>query len=567
MPDDVVAAPEAAKAAKTAEPGMAQKWKAASGRWAKEAKLAYLSNPTARRDFRVQFRGNRSAPLFALLLVVLTVITLFVYWQATKGGLTPEGIQGSLLIFCAIIFMILGSSIILITPALAAASILSEKQRRSLDLVFSSPIKPSTYLLGKLMASYRYVWVFMALSLPFTAISVIMGGGTWWNVVECYFLLSLHGLLFTSIGLYFASVLQKTLTALFYTYLTVIGYITLLAVVGKPVASNGAFAPFSGGEQNPLGSLVPLYVQFASGTYTNILGVAVPNFLIAAGLTFGAVRFIIRAAGGFLSPLSDKARRGLRIESGLILAGISAAAGASASAQTLQGVPATMAALLPVAPLFIFMPFLACYGSDGERRQVHARLFAIRDIFGNSVAGALPYVYSLLAISGGAFFAGEAAVSHAVTPETLLSILYGFGLWTFGWATARFASSFNLGMSASRTLQFLTIAGVVGLPLPLFLLAGRDIGNPEVIHSTWKWFLLSPLVGQFDSVTALVLAAGLFVSGLGLAFWSEGNYRRRVEAKKLAKMAGESVSVPTVEYPVLLADKRSVEVQHLTQGV
>jgi hypothetical protein len=535
---------------------MAMKWKAASLRWASEVKLAYLSNPAAKRDFRVQFRGNRSWPLFGGLIGVMAVVALYLFWTITIKGQTPAEIQEDLLYFCAIIFAILGLAVSLISPALAAASVSAEKQSRSLDLVFSSPIKPSSYLIGKIAASYRLIWVFMALSLPFTAISTMMGGGTWWNVLESYFLLSLHGLLFAAVGVYFASLVQKTITAMFYTYVTVGAYLAAMATIGFPYWTMHQMpTPFAGGLQNPLTSLVPFFVEYASGTYFTVLGVAVPNILIATGITGVAVKLIVDCAGALLSPLRDRERSVLRVKMAGVLAAVSACAGYATIDPAVSAWHApSLGLLLPTIPLLIVLPYLACYGSDGERRQVHAKLFSIRDLFGRSVAGALPYLYSLLVASGLGSFVGRLVAHQGIGQSSWISLLYSFAFWTFAWATARFASSFNNGVKTSRALQFLTLAGVIGVPLPVFVAYSATFVDPILTHNFWKWFILAPFIGQYEAAPALLLSIGIFISGVGLSLWSEGNYRRRRDKKKLEQMAGESVLSPTANLNVTPSD-------------
>jgi hypothetical protein len=532
-------------------PTMAQKWKTASARWAKEANLAYLSNPTARRDFQVQFRCNRTVPFFALIVLVLGGISLYLYWSISQQALQPEMIQEKLLLFCEIIFAIVGFSVSLITPVMAAASLIAEKQKKSLDLVVSSPVNLKSYLIGKLLVSYRFVWVFMALSLPFTAMSVLLGGGTWWNIVEVYLLLSLQGLLFTTIGIYFAALVEKAVTAIFYTYLALAGYLTgvgILAVFAIRQLGLDGFAPFQGGPLSFFPSLFPGTVMLAAGTTTAIFGVAVPNFLLAAGLTVGAVNFLLSCASGLISPMHQRKRTKLRIESSLSVAFLAGALGYAASLQQ-QSPPSLevfsgdlfFATLFPLAPLLIFTPFLACYGSDSERRQSHNKRFVFRDMFGNSVAGALPYIYSLIALTsvsaatGFAAAEGFRALQWAAGPF-LSTVVYAFGLATFIWSTARLSSSFGNGVKSSRSLQILSLAGILAIPLPfLVLLSQRANGDPKLLQAVWQWYALSPLIGKSTPLETAAHGIFLLCLALGIASWSEKNYVRRRQVKTIAQ--------------------------------
>ena len=148
--------------------------------WLASLKRTYIGNATATRDMRVQLRGGRAAIFFTLYLVVMTVVLLLIY----SGSLGEDGqynlamAQGRLQDFYNQTLLLLAVVISLVAPSMGAFAIVSEKQRRSLDLVFSAPTEPKYYLVGKLISSFRYVWLVLVLSLPFCAVSVTLGGTT-----------------------------------------------------------------------------------------------------------------------------------------------------------------------------------------------------------------------------------------------------------------------------------------------------------------------------------------------------------------------------------------------------
>src|ERR1044072_9677517 len=97
------------------------------------------------------------------------------------------------------IIYLLSTVMWLVAPALTATAIVSERQRKSLDLVFSAPVSPKYYLVGKMLSSYRYVWMLLVLSLPVTAACVVLGGAVWSEGLAAYGLLSLPGVIYTAI--------------------------------------------------------------------------------------------------------------------------------------------------------------------------------------------------------------------------------------------------------------------------------------------------------------------------------------------------------------------------------
>src|SRR5947209_4930518 len=151
--------------------------------------------------------------------------------RAGQGGVSITEVQENLREFYNILMVCLASILCLITPALTAGAITSERQRQSLDLLFSAPVSVKALLVGKLISSYRYTWMLLALSLPITAVCVVMGGATWSDVLAGYALLSFSALVLTAIGLVVSSMAPSVGAAILWTYLAVAGYLFVSAGV------------------------------------------------------------------------------------------------------------------------------------------------------------------------------------------------------------------------------------------------------------------------------------------------------------------------------------------------
>src|SRR5436853_6142561 len=105
----------------------------------------YLDNPTARRDYRAQLRGNRAIILWTIYLFLLIGIGMLNYLDSA-GGQTMSVVeaQSRLQQFYQIVMAILGAMVAVVAPALAATTIVVERERHSLDLILSAPVRPKT---------------------------------------------------------------------------------------------------------------------------------------------------------------------------------------------------------------------------------------------------------------------------------------------------------------------------------------------------------------------------------------------------------------------------------------
>jgi hypothetical protein len=162
----------------------------------------------------------------------------------------------------------------------------------------------------------------------------------------------------------------------------------------------------------------------------------------------------------------------------------------------------------------------------------------LADLWGRSVAGALPLIYAMFSTSMAGYAVAGWWAHHALPEHLLATVAYGFGFWTFAWSTARFASSFNLPMRSGRVVQFGTLMALIGAPLPLLVtLTASTSVMPEYVHAVWRWFVMAPFVGQGDPTATPILAALLFAGGVAISAWSERNFARRTEKQSLAKVA------------------------------
>jgi len=509
------------------EPSMGQKWKSASKRWAKESSLAYFSNPAARRDFKVQFRGGKSGWLIAIYLFILSALTLFEYQQAASPFNPIDNMQRQLHELYQVIMIALGVGVALVAPALSATAVVIERQRRSLDLVFCAPVRPRTYLIGKLLASFRFVWILLALSLPFTGICIMLGGATWLDVIGSFFMMSVLGLIYTSIGLLFSSRVEKPLTAVFYTYTTVVASI-IGSVTVASMSTNGD--PFNS-LQNALATLFnPLTLTQGVEGFTPIFGIPIPNLALAAVISLGIIRLCLGAAGSVLAPQSALERSNLRLSA----AGALAIATGIATYSILPVVGFTPGLILNwiLLPLAVFVPFLSCYGYDGEQRTLPNGLFKLGEIFKGTPAGGLPQILLTVLLCGGAAAVGSIMAGAGLGLGFATYGLYAVGLWTFGWACGRVASSFLGGVRASQMLQIVIFG--VALAVPTSIVGYIAAQNADRAGGAFGSAILNtinplyPFVNAGSPMHALGWGVVFLMTSIGGAAWSESNRRRRL---------------------------------------
>jgi ABC-type transport system involved in multi-copper enzyme maturation permease subunit len=520
--------------------------------WVRGTRRAYFGNAAAQRDFRVQLRGNRSMLLFGLYLLVLIGVGFFKYADIADRTISVVQAQRELRDFFTLVVMLLAGMVSIVTPGLAATAIVLERQRRSLDLVFSAPVQPRYYLIGKMIAVYRYILMLLVLSLPVTAACVVLGGASWSDVLTVYFLLSIHGLLFSAIGLLMSTVAAKPVPAVIWTYIAVAGYLSASgAFAGAAYGSSYMRAMSGSASEIPFTiGLNPFTAIYTMGTYTTMGAYHVPNYLIACLITLVAVKLCLLGAGSLLSEGRETANLRLHwlivtalsmfglaywfVGSGTYSSIIASAKPTTAGGGTFsqafahadpRAVFLGYALFWAFAPLVLALPTLAAYGNDGASRQRANGSFAMRHSLDGTPAGALPFIFLLIVVGAIGGLTGVKVAGGALpSPWFVAYALFALGFWTLFWGVGRVASSYGMGIRSARTVVVTAFVVVVVLPLPfLSAISAETFSEPGI--SAWDLYLLRPVL-QFASISMvqpLVYGLAFLALAFGMNAWAERN--------------------------------------------
>jgi len=503
-------------------------------------KNVYVGNATTVRDYRVQLRGIRSILLFGLYLVILIAVAMFVYAQtASRPDVSIVEAQADLRGFSTVIMILLGFAITLVAPGLTATAVVVERQRQSLDLVFSAPVTPKYYLVGKIISSLRYTWMLLVLALPITAASVVLGGASWTDVLIAYFLLSLQGLVLTAFALLISTIAAKPVGAIIWSYAATFLYNMFVFPLSVSYTVGRMFGGGGRGNAAPWWvTLSPFSVLDTARTYTEIGTHQIPNWIFALCVTLLVCKICLLGAGVLLSPSGGKEIYGLRIHALVYVAVMAFIVGwvtfslgtytDYTTAPTLSGSPITKVETLGTsilmghlfafctAPLVLFVPFIACFGFDRERRYWPNGVFSLRRILDGTPGGGLPFLVSMLGVAVLAWFAGAWFGNKSLLRWPFWAFaFYTATFWIFFWAIGRLVSSFFAGLKTSRALVFALFLFLVALPFPFItVIAGSSTDRTSA--GPWDLYILSPLLSMDDYRSSYAIIFGVILATLSV---------------------------------------------------
>jgi ABC-type transport system involved in multi-copper enzyme maturation permease subunit len=185
------------------------------------------------KELRSRMRGRRAFIVLTVYLGILALITYGVYvivapsarsmvgggfgfGQANASALIGQSIFSLLSIFQMIL-------VCFIAPAFTAGQISLEREKQTLDLLISTPMRPGAIVVGKLAAALAFVVLMIVAAVPITAIVLMYGGASVDDIVRQQVVLLATALALGAIGLFFSALLKRTQAATVLTYITVLG--------------------------------------------------------------------------------------------------------------------------------------------------------------------------------------------------------------------------------------------------------------------------------------------------------------------------------------------------------
>ncbi len=178
-----------------------------------------MMDPILRRDLTVRSRSMRIPVLIAAvaaLLFAVGILGTFGIVSQMRAGLTGD--YAGVLDVYMITVLTEALLILLICPSLTAGNIALERETRTLDLVMTTGMSPSTILRGRLLSSFVTVLMVILCALPAMMIPLVFGGVSIQRMLLLEAALLPLALLMLSLGLFAGSLAKGAAQASAFAY-------------------------------------------------------------------------------------------------------------------------------------------------------------------------------------------------------------------------------------------------------------------------------------------------------------------------------------------------------------
>jgi ABC-2 type transport system permease protein len=203
-------------------------------RFAAGRELASAVSTIMVKELRARMRGRRAFIVLTVYLALLAAITYAVYLMSYSGARAEAAMAGQFggtavnasarigqWIFFALSFLQL-LLVCFIAPAFTAGAISLEREKQTLDLLVSTPLRPAGIVIGKLLAALAFVVLVVFASIPLSAIVLMYGGASIDDILRQQVVLLVAALGFGTVGLFFSALVKRTQMATVLTYSAVL---------------------------------------------------------------------------------------------------------------------------------------------------------------------------------------------------------------------------------------------------------------------------------------------------------------------------------------------------------
>lgn len=216
---------------------------------------AFRTNPVMLKELRERMRGARAFAVITVYLGLMSAfsVLLYVAYSPFNRGVSSS-VTGELgrILFAGVVGIEL-VLIIFIAPAFTAGAVTGERERKTYDLLQITLLPRPSFIIGKLESALGYILLLLLAAIPLQSIAFLFGGVSETELILSFVILIITAISLGTIGLFFSTLAERTLTASVRSYTFAFALIFALPAGLAVVISllNGFFFNVGGSFRGP----------------------------------------------------------------------------------------------------------------------------------------------------------------------------------------------------------------------------------------------------------------------------------------------------------------------------
>lgn len=200
-------------------------------------KNALKVNPIIVKELRSRMRGTRPFITITIMLLALAGITFGVYriamasFNSYSGSPISPQLGQSLFVMLSFLLLLV---ICILTPAVTAGSITTEREQLTYEMLLSTPLHPAKIIWGKLFSSLSYIFLLIFSAIPIASLIFVFGGVTLKEMLKSFIILIAVTITLGVLGVFISSLIKRTsrATVTSYVLIVIILFGSILVYIG-----------------------------------------------------------------------------------------------------------------------------------------------------------------------------------------------------------------------------------------------------------------------------------------------------------------------------------------------
>ena len=202
-------------------------------RWPRSLRALLTANPVVLKELRGRMRGPRAFAVLSVYLLLMSAFVVLLYLVYIASTQNVSNGTSSQVVGKFVFGAVVGIELLLvcfIAPAFTAGAISGERERQTFDLLQTTLLSAHALVLGKLASALSYIFLLLIAAFPLQSLAFLLGGVAPEEVLIASGLLIATAWLFGASGVFFSSLMRRTLGSTVLTYA-----FALLATLGLPL--------------------------------------------------------------------------------------------------------------------------------------------------------------------------------------------------------------------------------------------------------------------------------------------------------------------------------------------
>jgi ABC-type transport system involved in multi-copper enzyme maturation permease subunit len=190
-------------------------------------------NPVVLKELRGRMRGSRAFVVLSVYLLLMSGFVTLLYMVYIASTSNVYNGASSQVVGKFVFGAVVGIELLLvcfIAPAFTAGAISGERERQTYDLLRTTLLTSGALVFGKLASAMSYILLLLVAAFPLQSLAFLLGGVSPEEVVIASLLLVATAFLFGTSGVFFSSLMRRTLGSTVLTYA-----FALVATLGLPL--------------------------------------------------------------------------------------------------------------------------------------------------------------------------------------------------------------------------------------------------------------------------------------------------------------------------------------------